>query len=181
MMTPSLWVKDAVVSKESGSATSFSATSAISVSFSGVDEEAAEAFGAAFLGIKLVCYFAQQGRNLPRVVVIGVATVAQVTAAAIQKLDQVLHDDGHVFRTFTAVATCRGVQHPDAQRLGTALALSDAKLHAGAVFHDVTRRQCRGVKEHLFAIIRLNEAKAFVLVIKLDLAAGHGAPFFRGA
>jgi len=101
----------------------------------------AEGLAADFLGIELVSNLAQQCSNFAGVVICGVAAVTKISTAAVQEFDEVFHNHRHVFSTFTTEATGGGIQHPDAQCLGTTLALSHAELNPRTRFHHITVRK----------------------------------------
>jgi hypothetical protein len=66
-----------------------------------------------------------------------------------------------------------GIQDSNAQRLSASFAFGNTELNSSPCFDDIAGGECRGVQEHFLTVIGVDETKAFVLVIKLDLAGGH--------
>jgi len=107
------------------------------------------------------------------VVIVGVATSTKVSTGAIEELQEVFHDDGHVFRAFTPQTGSGSIEDSHAERLSAALTFGDTEFHTRSRFDDVSGFQRRGVQKDFLTLIRVDEAEAFVMVIKLDLAGGH--------
>src|SRR6185312_9346145 len=131
----------------------------------------------ATLGIQLICDLAEHRGNSSAVVALGVASALEVRADAVEKLHEVFDDHGHVIR-WPAVQlgeARRSLEKSHRKRLRTTLAIGDAELELGAGLHRSDPGwQRRGVQEDLLAIIRTDEAEALLVVVKFDLAGGHG-------
>ena len=106
-------------------------------------------------------------------VIIGVASSTKVTAGAIEEFQEVLHDDRHVLSALTAQTRSGSIENSHTQCLSAALTFRDTEFHPRSRFDDVSWFQRRGVQKDFFTLIRMDEAEAFVVVIKLDLAGGH--------
>src|SRR3954471_15367184 len=126
--------------------------------------------------IQVVGDLAQNGGDLRAVRLVWIAAAAQSGADAVEQLDQVFDHDRHVVgRAPRELAQTRGgIEHPHRERLGALLAVGDAELEAAARAHDGARRKRRSVQEDLLAVVGRDEAEAFVFVVELDLAGGHG-------
>ncbi len=126
---------------------------------------------------------AQHRGNLAGLARRRVATAAQRSADAVEQLDQVLDDDGHLLGIL-ALRLCNGarhrrqwVEHAQRQRLLAATALGDPELDPGAGLEGrYTSRQRGLVNEDVAALVLGEEAEALLRVVPLHLAAGHARP-----
>jgi hypothetical protein len=108
---------------------------------------------------------------------VGVPTTAQVTSGAIQELEQIFDNHGHVIGTLAPNTGGGLLKNAHAQCLGATLALGNTELNLGAGSNHSAFWKSGRVQENFLAVIGVDEAEAFVCVVELDLAGGHGVAF----
>ena len=105
---------------------------------------------------------------------VRVVAALEARPDAVEKADEVFDDDRHVIsRLAVEFDDSGGLKNANAHCLWATLAISNRKLDACARANRDAVGQSGCVKKHFVAFIGCNEAEAFVVIVKLDLAGGH--------